>query len=48
MEELKRNGNEERLGGEIGRRAKGKRRRITKESDWRQKEGETKARKLAF
>eukprot|EP01043_Picozoa_sp_COSAG02_P028393 COSAG02_NODE_1718_length_11207_cov_2.888999_13_plen_96_part_00 len=48
MEELKRNGNEERLGGEIGRRAKGKRRRITKESDWRQKRGETKARMPAF
>ena len=41
-------GNDERLGGEIGRRAKGNRRRITKESDWRQKRGETKARKLAF
>ena len=48
MEELKRNGNEERLGGEIGRRAKGDRRRIAKESDWRQKQGETKARMLAF
>ena len=48
MEELKRNGNEERLGGEIGRRAKGDRRRIAKESDWRQKRGETKAKKLAF
>ena len=48
MEELKRNGNEERLGGEIGRRAKGDRRRIAKESDWRQKRGETKARMLAF
>ena len=32
------------LGGE----AKGDRRRITKESDWRQKRGETKARMLAF
>ena len=48
MEELKRNGNEERLGGEIGRRAKGDRRRIAKESDWRQKRGETKARMPAF
>ena len=36
------------LGGEIGRRAKANRRRITKESDWTQKEGETKARMLAF
>ena len=36
------------LGGEIGRRAKGNRRRIAKESDWRQKRGETKARMLAF
>ena len=41
-------GNDERLGGEIGRRAKGNRRRITKESDWRQKRGETKGRMLAF
>ena len=41
-------GNDERLGGEIGRRAKGNRRRIAKESDWRQKRGETKARMLAF
>ena len=41
-------GNDERLGGEIGRRAKGNRRRITKESDWTQKEGETKGRMLAF
>jgi hypothetical protein len=48
MEELKRNGNEERLGGEIGRRAKGDRRRIAKESDRRQKRGETKARMPAF
>ena len=36
------------LGGEIGRRAKANRRRITKESDWTQKEGETKGRMLAF
>jgi len=36
------------VGGEIGRRAKGDRRRIEKESDWRQKRGETKARMLAF
>ena len=41
-------GNEERLGGKIGRRAKGNRRRIAKESDCRQKRGETKARMLAF
>ena len=41
-------GNDEKLGGEIGRRAKGNRRRITKESDWRQKRGETKGRMLAF
>ena len=36
------------LGGEIGRRAKANRRRITKESDWTQKRGETKARMAAF
>ena len=36
------------LGGELGGEAKGDRRRIAKESDWRQKRGETKARKLAF
>ena len=36
------------LGGEIDWRAKGNRRRITKESDWRQKRGETKRRKHAF
>ena len=41
-------GTTRKVGGEIGRRAKGNRRRITKESDWRQKRGETKARKLAF
>ena len=40
--------NDERLGGEIGRRAKGDQRRIKKESDWRQKRGETKGRMLAF
>ena len=41
-------GTTRKVGGEIGRRAKGNRRRITKESDWTQKEGETKARMLAF
>ena len=41
-------GTTRKLGGEIGRRAKGNRRRITKESDWTQKEGETKGRMLAF
>ena len=41
-------GNDERLGGELGGEAKGNRRRIEKESDWRQKRGETKARMLAF
>ena len=29
------------VGGELGGEAKGNRRRITKESDWRQKRGET-------
>ena len=41
-------GTTRKVGGEIGRRAKGNRRRIAKESDWRQKRGETKARMLAF
>ena len=41
-------GTTRKVGGEIGRRAKGNRRRITKESDWTQKEGETKGRMLAF
>ena len=36
------------LGGELGGEAKGDRRRIAKESDWRQKRGETKGRKHAF
>ena len=36
------------VGGELGGEAKGDRRRITKESDWTQKEGERKARMLAF
>ena len=41
-------GNDERGRRRARRRAKGKRRRITKESDWRQKEGETKAKSLHF
>ena len=41
-------GTTRKVGGEIGRRAEANRRRITKESDWTQKEGETKARMLAF
>ena len=36
------------VGGELGGEAKGDRRRITKESDRRQKRGEGKARMLAF
>ena len=36
------------LGGELGNEAKGDQRRIAKESDWRQKRGETKGRMLAF
>ena len=32
----------------VGGEAKGDERRITKESDWKQKEGETKGRMLAF
>ena len=36
------------VGGELGGEAKGDRRRITKESDWTQKRGETKARMPAF
>ena len=35
-------------GGEIGGGAKGNRRRITKESDWRRKEVKTKGRMYAF
>ena len=41
-------GNEERLGGETRRRGEGRLRRITKGSDWTQKEGETKGRMPAF
>ena len=36
------------VGGELGDEAKGDQRRMTKENDWRQKEGETKARMPAF
>ena len=38
----------EERGGEIGGGAKGNRRRITKESDWRRKEVKTKGRMYAF
>eukprot|EP01043_Picozoa_sp_COSAG02_P034926 COSAG02_NODE_2470_length_8748_cov_14.026477_5_plen_84_part_00 len=38
----------EERGGEIGGGAKGNRRRITKECDWRQKEVKTKGRLYAF
>ena len=41
-------GTTRKVGGELGGEAKGDRRRIEKESDWRQKRGETKARMLAF
>ena len=41
-------GTTRKVGGELGGEAKGDRRRITKESDWRQKRGETKARMGAF
>ena len=40
--------NEERVGGETRRRGERDERRITKESDWKQKEGETKGRMPAF
>ena len=41
-------GTTRKVGGEIGQRAKGNRRRITKESDWRQKRGERKRECLHF